>query len=118
MWDCCKDKETCTCSGNCTCKKENKNCGCNGDATHPTCTCGENCTCKKEECCSSESTCCSDDGSCGCAGKDDSPLDLNVEQIKRINEILGDIDDEDLETGNYELDEKQAAELNNILFGK
>lgn len=79
----------------------NQNCGCvNGD----TCTC--------------------DDCSCGnwsqwwsCSGWWD-PLAFSVDQIKRINEILGHIDDEDLETGNYDLTEAEAKELNDILFGK
>jgi len=108
---------------------DKKNCCCKADDT-TTCTWDKECACKKETCkditswwtCCSDNTdwwCCSDTNtwSCGCAG-DGSPLDLSVEQIKRINEILGDIDDEDLETGNYDLDEEQAHELNNILFGK
>lgn len=57
-----------------------------------------------------------DDGWCcgwWCGGH---PVHLTVEQIAQVNEILGDIDDEDLASGNYDLSDEDLEKLRAI-FG-
>jgi len=57
-----------------------------------------------------------DDGWCCGGGCEWHQVHLTVEQIAQVNEILGDIDDEDLASWNYDLSDEDLEKLRAI-FG-
>ena len=85
------------------------------------CCSGWHCHDDDDDCCRWGWGCCHDDdddaqwGCCGwgCGGHQ---VHLTVEQIAQVNEILWDIDDEDLASGNYDLSDEDLERLRGI-FG-
>lgn len=73
--------------------------------------CGGDCNCDHDQPLDSSDQCCG--GGCG-HGDQGTPVHLSAEDIAKVNEIMGDIDDPDLEE--RDLTDEEVEQLKEIFF--